>query len=653
MFRVGLDLGPAERGLGAFRSRLGSVFSGVGTAAVAGLTALGTATALFGSAVIEAGTEMEGFETRLTTLMGSSSAAQARMEELFAFAATTPFELAQVVGAETTLRGFGAAAEELMPGLIDFAAVTGTDMTQAAIDFGKAWSVGAVGLESDGGKILRKQIEIATGMDAAAMSIEDFRAAMLETLDTGIFAGGADRLSKTMGGMISNLKDEWSRFKLEVADAGLFNNVKAGLGEVLTLIGDNREELAEVASLLSGGIWLGIKGAGIGLAVMADSVGAIGRGMLIAELALADFGSRASDLMGADGASAYMTERAAMLRDLLAQQAEIGAVTEETVAFFAKVEKAAAEMGAESSAALGKVGGSAGGLGDGESDMGKGFMGDLDAELARAQSFLADVAILQETDIGREMRLHEERLTQLQAFYDAGLLLEAQYGDAGEQIQADYAATVEAYWDDLAIKRQEQREKDIAAEKAARQTELEIWRAQADGIGTIFGTIGDMMEQANGESTAASKIFAHAQIAINAAIGSSRAWADYGWPYALIPQAAIAVQAVAAHVNVEKAHQGGVVYADSSRMPDERDRGGKRTLTQEVVLNSQVTRALSDAMNSGTGGGSTSIDLHVGREVQHEIIRTDMRSGGQIPAAIDRSRRGNRDSGWSGARSFA
>ena len=64
--------------------------------------------------------------------------------------------------------------------------------------------------------------------DGTAYSgLADFRAALLDTLNEGMFAGGAAKLSQTFSGMVSNLEDEWSRFKLQVADAGVFDNVKA------------------------------------------------------------------------------------------------------------------------------------------------------------------------------------------------------------------------------------------------------------------------------------------------------------------------------------------------------------------------------------------------------------------------------------------
>jgi phage tail tape-measure protein len=240
-FKVGLDMRGAQRELSDFAASARGAMGKIG-GAIAGLGIVAGTGALI-KGFVSAGAEMEAFESRLTTLMGSASGARARLQELTDFAVETPFELTQIVAAETTLRGFGAAAERLMPGLIDMAAVMGGDLAQSATDLGKAWSQGAAGLESDAGRSLRKQIEDMSGVaDATKMSLTEFREAMVSTLDTGIFAGGAAKLSMTFNGMVSNLTDSWGGFARDVADAGLFNNVKGALAVTLDLINANKED---------------------------------------------------------------------------------------------------------------------------------------------------------------------------------------------------------------------------------------------------------------------------------------------------------------------------------------------------------------------------------------------------------------------------
>ena len=275
-------------------SRLAGIFAGP-MAALTGALSVGGIVAL-GKGFLTAGAEMETFEVRLGTLMGSTSEAKARMQELYEFAAVTPFNTAQVVGAEVTLRGFGASAEAIMPGLIDLAAVMGMDLPQAAIDMGKAWNQGAAGMESDGAKVLRTMMQQRTATDLTKMSIEDFREVLVETLDTGAFAGGAARMATTFSGLVSNLEDSWAGFQRQVADAGLFDNVKEALALTLEGINANQDASKEWARIISDDLWIAVKGIAYTLAVAATGVDALRLGFNFMLAPLADAVILANDL---------------------------------------------------------------------------------------------------------------------------------------------------------------------------------------------------------------------------------------------------------------------------------------------------------------------------------------------------------------------
>lgn len=242
--------------------RVTGVLSSMAAVATGAVVAAGAGLATFGAglgSVMEAGSQMESFQTRLTTMMGSAKDAQDRLQELVQFAATTPFDIPGVVGAEVTLQAFGADSKAIMRGLIDFAAGSGTELGQAAIDLGKAWNQGAVAMESDGAKMLRSMIQARTGIDATKMSIEDFREALQTELSIGKFAGAAMALSTTWEGIVSNMEDNWGSFKRAIADAGVFNNVKLFLGSMLNLINQNQEAIGKLANLISSALWEGFK----------------------------------------------------------------------------------------------------------------------------------------------------------------------------------------------------------------------------------------------------------------------------------------------------------------------------------------------------------------------------------------------------------
>lgn len=293
-FDVGANLKSAERQFSGFFGRLKSMTEGMhamtGSVAATGQilsTAFqGGADAL--SSVLSVGSDMEKFEGQLTTLMGSSSAARNRLDQLFTFASQTPFELDEVVKAEVTMQGFGAETERVLGGLIDFTAATGADLAQMSIDIGKAWTQGASGLESDFGRVLRAEIEMREGTNAAKMSLDEFREAMVSALDEGRFAGGAAKLSRTFGGMMSNLMDNFNGFKREINDAGLFNNIKASLQTTLKYMEENKEEAKALAGEISDGIWWGLKATVATVGAAATGFQAVRAGAMLVAAVVAD-----------------------------------------------------------------------------------------------------------------------------------------------------------------------------------------------------------------------------------------------------------------------------------------------------------------------------------------------------------------------------
>tara|TARA_Y100000593_G_scaffold10669_1_gene19122 strand:- start:2664 stop:4754 length:2091 start_codon:yes stop_codon:yes gene_type:complete len=211
---------------------------------------------------IEAGAQMEGFETRLNVLMGSSEAAKDRLDELFRIGSTTPFELPGLIEAEVNLRALGVNAEETLPLVMDFAGAMGTDLASAAVEVGRAMQFGAGAVETISGRALRAQVELRTGADALKMSTEEFREAMVTTLTDpdGIFKGGTDKLAATFDGMLSNLQDSFFKFKKDIGDAGLFDTAKETLRAMLEFIDQNSDGLRVMSRVISDGVVRGLLG---------------------------------------------------------------------------------------------------------------------------------------------------------------------------------------------------------------------------------------------------------------------------------------------------------------------------------------------------------------------------------------------------------
>tara|TARA_Y100000401_G_scaffold90548_1_gene76183 strand:- start:471 stop:2498 length:2028 start_codon:yes stop_codon:yes gene_type:complete len=211
---------------------------------------------------IEAGAQMEAFETRLTTVMQDAAGAKERLDELFKIGSTTPFELPGLMEAEVRLRSLGVNSEEMLPLVMDFAGAMKVDLASAATEVGRAFQFGAGAVETMGGRTLRAQVKLAKGIDPLKMSVQEFQQAMVETLtdSKGIFAGGTDKLALTFDGMLSNLQDSFFKFKKDIGDAGLFDTAKETLRAMLEFIDQNSDGLRIMARVISDGLVNGLLG---------------------------------------------------------------------------------------------------------------------------------------------------------------------------------------------------------------------------------------------------------------------------------------------------------------------------------------------------------------------------------------------------------
>lgn len=659
-FVVGADLTPFTRGIEGAVDRvigLGKLAVGIGLGAVA--TAIGKT----GYEALQAASQMETFEVRLGTLMGSSDDARARLDELFAFAATTPFNTEQIVAAEVTLRGFGAAAAEVMPGLIDFAATTGADLSQSAIDIGKAWNQGAVGLESDTAKILRKQIELQAGTDVTKMKIEDFREAMLNVLDDGMFAGGAARMSRTFAGMVSNLQDSWEEFLRDVGKGSeLFDNVKGSLQAILDLIANNQGLVEDFARQFGDQLWQGIRLASIGAAGLADAIrtgygfanllvagiDALSASLTNAQSHMAALASMTLRAAGASESADFMAGVSANLRDqaLAARERAIAEFEMATTiandsnpATRAMIdllnEAEAAQFDLETSAtrsgeAVAKA------AEDGAKAAEKLAKSQLDAINAYSE-FYYGLQHMRDTDGQAADAWRQDQLTKAQSlnekmggdYADFALLKSAiddEYYARLTEISNDY----EAHARDEAKKTAEDR-----AEFQTRYAETSL-----SSLSSLLGTIGGMMDDSNAEQKEAAKALAYTQIGIQTAVGIMQAVGSAPWPYNLIPIGFAVASGAAAAIQVGQAHQGfaPAVSSTAATQPGERM---TKTLDTEAILSSQLTRRLGPggirALEMGGGMGGGSINLRIGRVAQREIYRTDKRTGGAISGDIRRA----------------
>ncbi len=191
-------------------------------------------TALGGVAVANA-VKFEKLRVSLDVLTGSAEKGAEMFQRLTNYAARTPFQLGDLAKTNNMLLGFGLNAEQAFTALQqlgDVAALTGANINNIAIAYGQAAGEGRVMTRDllqfvNNGVPIYKLLEEVTGANAAALrqmasegkiSFEILAEAMRRgTAEGGLFFEGTTKLSKTLGGQLSTLKDN---FQLLMADFG-------------------------------------------------------------------------------------------------------------------------------------------------------------------------------------------------------------------------------------------------------------------------------------------------------------------------------------------------------------------------------------------------------------------------------------------------
>ena len=221
-FNQGLDdvQRKAEGFAGGLRSRLGGALGAVktlGTAAFLGVgaAAVGGFGAAMGAA-INMNASLETATMQFTTLMGSSEAAQAHVQDLFAFAANTPYESGEIIAASLKLQTFGGEALNTMDNLTlvgDAAAAVNAPIDEVAFWIGRLYSNLQGGQPFGEAAMRLQELGIMTpavrteleSMQASGASANDMWVTMQGNL--GAFTGAMESQAGTWQGLLSTIKD--------------------------------------------------------------------------------------------------------------------------------------------------------------------------------------------------------------------------------------------------------------------------------------------------------------------------------------------------------------------------------------------------------------------------------------------------------------
>jgi len=186
---------------------------------------------------LETNFEAENLQATLQTMLGESGAALA-FDQIKAFSAKTPFQLAGVTKAFIDLKGIGIEpTNEAMNSIGSIAAGRGadiTDMSAAVVGAvtGETERLKALGIVSqiNGNKISFTYANVKTTVNRDTASIMGY----FNELSKTKFGDALERQSATLGGQLSMLKDGVSLFFLSIGQQGGLNDALRDLMFSLT-----------------------------------------------------------------------------------------------------------------------------------------------------------------------------------------------------------------------------------------------------------------------------------------------------------------------------------------------------------------------------------------------------------------------------------
>jgi len=199
---------------------------------------------------IKTSAQFEALETRLVALKGSVDEGRKSFDFFNKVAATTPFQLANVVEAGAQLEAFGADSTQTLKAVSDLAAFMGTDIVEAANAFGRAFAGGAGAADVLRERGVLTQVKLKSGFeDLSKLTLPQFREALINTLTDpeGNISGATDLLSQTFSGLVSNFQDSISQLQDSIGDllAPLMKSTIKILKDGVDSITESFRQLAE------------------------------------------------------------------------------------------------------------------------------------------------------------------------------------------------------------------------------------------------------------------------------------------------------------------------------------------------------------------------------------------------------------------------
>ena len=206
---------------------------------------------------INAGIQIENLGVQLNALFGSAKEGKKALEAVTKFAAGTPFELRNIQQGITSLATVrkqaeeaGVSFEELLKITGNTATVLGGDFALASLQIQRSFSAGISSAE-----LFRERgVKAMAGFkEGVSINARESIKGLAKAFGTGgEFGNLIDDLSRTLFGTISNLKDAFFIFQVEVSK-GFFGALQKNLGDLKTTVEANKKTINEFANIIGTG----------------------------------------------------------------------------------------------------------------------------------------------------------------------------------------------------------------------------------------------------------------------------------------------------------------------------------------------------------------------------------------------------------------
>jgi len=226
---------------------------------------------------LDAGMQIENLEVQLKALFGSAKEGKKALKSVTDFASGTPFELKNIQQGITALATVrkqaeksGISFDELLKITGNTATVLGGDFALASLQIQRSFSAGIGSAELFRERGVKGMAGFKEGVK---VSVEDSIKLLAKAFGTGgEFGNLIGDLSQTLFGTISNLKDAFFIFQVEVSK-GFFDALKKNLGDLKKTVEANRKEIAEFGAMIGAGLSKAIESTASTLKFMKDNIG--------------------------------------------------------------------------------------------------------------------------------------------------------------------------------------------------------------------------------------------------------------------------------------------------------------------------------------------------------------------------------------------